>query len=102
VDVEVWGKQAEACNRFLVKGAPAFVEGRLRQDRWDDKATGKPRTRLMIRAERVQFLNGAPQRGPANSAVVRPAPEPAAPPQRPVGQPERGRMPARTFAQANG
>ena len=59
VDVEVWGKQAEACSRCLTKGAPAFIEGRLRQDRWEDKASGKARARLLVRADRVQFLNGA-------------------------------------------
>ena len=37
--VSVWGKQAEACNQYLVKGQQVLVEGRLRPD----PATGEPR-----------------------------------------------------------
>ena len=62
VDVEVLGRQAEPCGNYLRKGAPTFVEGSLRLDQWNDKATGQKRNRLLVRAERVQFLN-APQRG---------------------------------------
>jgi len=59
VDIEIWGKQAETCCQYLTKGAPAFVEGRLRCDRWEDKQTGQRRSRLFVRADRVQFLHGA-------------------------------------------
>ncbi len=62
VDVEVLGRQAEPCGNYLRKGAPTFVEGSLRLDQWNDKATGQKRNRLLVRAERVQFLN-APGRG---------------------------------------
>jgi single-strand DNA-binding protein len=37
--VSVWGKQAETCNQYLVKGQQVLVEGRLRPD----PATGGPR-----------------------------------------------------------
>jgi len=56
LDVEVWGKQAEACGEYLNKGAPAFVEGRLRTSQWQDRQTGEKRSRLRVRADRVQFL----------------------------------------------
>ncbi len=62
VDVEVLGRQAESCGNYLRKGAPAFVEGSLRYDQWNDKTTGQKRSRLLVRADRVQFLN-APARG---------------------------------------
>lgn len=62
VDIDVWGKQAESCNSYLKKGAPAFVEGRLRLDQWDDRETGKKRSRLLVTAERVQFLSSGPSR----------------------------------------
>jgi len=62
VDIDVWGKLAELCNQYLTKGAPAFVEGRLQYDSWDDRETGRKRSRLTVRADRVQFL-GAPARG---------------------------------------
>ena len=62
VDVEVWGRQAEACGNYLSKGAPALLEGRLQYDSWEDRETGRKRSKLLIRADRVQFL-GAPSRG---------------------------------------
>lgn len=56
VDVTVWGKVAENCGQYLQKGRPIFVEGRLVLDTWEDKATGQKRSRLRVRADRVQFL----------------------------------------------
>lgn len=56
VDVTVWGKVAENCGNYLTKGRPVFVEGRLVLDTWEDKATGQKRSRLRVRADRVQFL----------------------------------------------
>jgi single-strand DNA-binding protein len=62
VDLDVWGQQALSCSTYLRKGAPALVEGRLRLDQWDDRETGKRRSRLCVQAERVQFV-GPPLRG---------------------------------------
>ena len=36
VEVVVWGKQAEAVAGHLTKGRAVFVEGRLRQEAWED------------------------------------------------------------------
>ena len=55
----VWNKQAETCNQYLHKGSPLFVEGRLQSRTWEDNAGGK-RSVIEVRAERVQFLGGAP------------------------------------------
>lgn len=57
VDIDVWGRQAESCSTYLRKGSPALVEGRLRLDQWEDRETGKPRSRLKVTAEQVQFLS---------------------------------------------
>ena len=62
VDIETWGRTAESVNQFVRKGYAVFVEGRLRYDQWDDRETGKKRSRLTVSAERVQFLN-PPQGG---------------------------------------
>lgn len=63
VDIVVWGKQAENCNRFLDKGAPAFIEGRLSYEQWQDRESGAKRSRLRVVAERVQFLGSRSQDG---------------------------------------
>ncbi len=57
IDINVWGRQAESCNRFIKKGSQVFVEGRLKMDSWQDKETGKNRSRLFVVAERIQFLS---------------------------------------------
>jgi len=62
VDVVVWGKVAENAGRYLSKGRPVFVEGRLQLDTWQDKESGQNRQRLRVVAERLQFL-GAPSAG---------------------------------------
>ncbi len=74
VDIEIWGRQAETCDKYLNKGAPALIEGRLQYDQWEDRETGKKRSRLLVRAERVQFL-GAPSSGSSFGQDSKEAPE---------------------------
>jgi len=57
----VWDKQAEACNQYLHKGSPIFVEGRLQSRSWED-AAGQKRNVIEVRAERVQFLGSGTAR----------------------------------------
>ena len=69
VDVVVWGRQAETCRDYLTKGAPVFVEGRLQLDQWEGPE-GEKKSRMRVRADRVQFLSrsggsgGGGARGP--------------------------------------
>jgi len=57
VDVECFGKTAENVSKYFSKGKPILVEGRLRQDTWDDKTTGQKRSKLVIVLERFEFVN---------------------------------------------
>ncbi len=56
VDVEVWSRQAETCAEYLSKGSQVFVEGRLKLDQWENQQ-GEKRSKLRVRADRVQFLS---------------------------------------------
>jgi single-strand DNA-binding protein len=56
VDVTLWGRQAELAQQYLTKGRGVYVEGRLQMDTWDDKETGKKRSRLKVIGEVLQFL----------------------------------------------
>ena len=60
VDIEVWGRQAEICKQYLTKGRPVFVEGQLKLDQWEQD--GQKKSKLKVRADRVQFLGGGPAR----------------------------------------
>jgi single-strand DNA-binding protein len=56
VDVTFWGKQAEVLAQYTKKGDPIYIEGRLQLDTWDDKETGKKRSKLKVTGEQFQFL----------------------------------------------
>ncbi|MDE0735561.1 MAG: single-stranded DNA-binding protein [Pirellulaceae bacterium] len=58
VDVTLWARTAEVAGEYLSKGSPMLIEGRLRLDRWDDKETGKGRSKLAVTGERMQMLGG--------------------------------------------
>lgn len=58
IDIDVWGAQAESCSKYLAKGRPALVEGRLKFDSWQ-APDGSSRNKHIIVAERVVFLGGA-------------------------------------------
>jgi single-strand DNA-binding protein len=57
-DVTAWEKLGELVSQYLSKGRRCLVQGRLRQDSWDDKETGKKRTRVEVVATDVTFLDG--------------------------------------------
>lgn len=56
VDVTLWGRQAELAQQYLSKGRCAYIEGRLQLDSWDDKETGKKRSKLKVIGETLQFM----------------------------------------------
>ncbi|MCK9554677.1 single-stranded DNA-binding protein [bacterium] len=56
VDVVVWARQAETCVEYLDKGSPVLIEGSLQQDTWET-SNGEKRSKIRIRAQRVQFLS---------------------------------------------
>lgn len=66
VDVVTWGRQAETAAEYLTKGSPIFVEGRLQLDSWET-GEGDKRSKLRVRATRIQFL------GRGKGAAPRPA-----------------------------
>jgi single-strand DNA-binding protein len=57
--VVVWGKLAELCSQYLVKGRQVFLEGKLQTHQWEDK-DGKKNYTTEIHATSVQFLGGQP------------------------------------------
>ena len=88
--VVVFGKTADACQRYLGKGSPVMVEGRLQTDELEDRRTGQKRSRTRVMAENVQFIgaanktqqnaqNGANQGYSAPAPSYAPPPRPAAP-----------------------
>ncbi len=91
IDIDAFSRDAETIAKYLKKGSPLLVEGRLRLDQWDDKQTGQKRSRLGVVLERFQFLGGGTRPEEAPDAARRAAP-PSAPagaaPSAPVPPPE--------------
>jgi single-strand DNA-binding protein len=82
VDVTFFGRAAEIAEKYLTKGKPIFVEGRLHLEQWEDKTSGQKRSKLKVVGESLQMLGSRSD-----------APEQSAPPSRP--QPPAGRTPPR-------
>lgn len=66
-NVTAWEKLGELVMQYLAKGRRVLVQGRLRQDSWDDKETGKKQSRIEVVATDVTFLDG-PNGGDSASA----------------------------------
>lgn len=72
-DVTAWEKLGELANQYLSKGRRCLVQGRLRQDSWDDKETGKKRSRIEVVATDITFLDGPNGNEGAQSSAPRAA-----------------------------
>lgn len=53
-DITVWGGQGENCQRYLSKGSPIGVDGRLEWREWDGE--GGKRQAVDVVADTIQFL----------------------------------------------
>ncbi len=73
VDIVVWGKSGELCQRYLSKGSLALIEGRLQYEQWEDKTTGRRSSRLRVVADNVQFVGAKREGGDFNGSA--PAPQ---------------------------
>jgi single-strand DNA-binding protein len=84
VDCTAWGRTAENIQKYLTKGQPLFVEGRLHFHSWDGP-DGKKRSKLDVVVNQFQFIGapkgggaGGPTAGGAGRAAPAPAPSPDA------------------------
>lgn len=57
VDIDAFGKQAEVLTKYMRKGRPLMVEGRLKLDQWENNE-GQKRSKLGVVLENFQFLGG--------------------------------------------
>ena len=95
IDIEMFGRKAEVAGEYLKKGRPVFIEGRLKLDSWEDKASGQKRSKLKVIGESLEFLGSREGGGGGSSggeynegAPARQAGRPATPPKRPPADPD--------------
>jgi single-strand DNA-binding protein len=59
--VTLWDKKAEVAAKYLQKGKPVYIEGRLKIDEWTDR-DGNNRFTLDVTATDMQFIGSASDR----------------------------------------
>jgi single-strand DNA-binding protein len=73
VDIASFGRTAETLAKYLKKGRPILIEGRLKLDTWEDKQTNQKRSKLRVVCESFSFLDSA-RAGEGSPANTRSAP----------------------------
>ena len=63
IDVIAFGKQGESASKYLSKGRPVLIEGRLKWQTWEKE--GQKHTKHEVVADRIQFLGGTRPEGSA-------------------------------------
>ncbi|MDA1260316.1 MAG: single-stranded DNA-binding protein [Planctomycetota bacterium] len=71
-----FGKQAESFSRLFQKGKAILIEGRLREDKWQDKESGQNRSKVEIVADRWFFVGGRGEERGEDHGGERSAPAP--------------------------
>jgi single-strand DNA-binding protein len=97
IDVTFWGKQAEVVSKWMKKGNPMYIEGRLQLDTWDDKTSGQKRSKLRVVAEDFQFL-GSGERAPRGAEESYDDSRSSAPPTRSAPQQQQPQQQAQRTA----
>ena len=62
IDCRAFAKQAETMNKYLKKGSPVLIEGRLKFDSWTAQ-DGSKRSKHSVFVETFQFLGSGPGQG---------------------------------------
>lgn len=75
IDCEAWGRTGETIAKYVQKGRQLLVSGRLRQDTWQDKDTGKNRSTLRVVVEEFSFVSDGNRGGAAAPASSEPTVE---------------------------
>ena len=66
INVEIWGKQAETCYKYLNKGSRIGIEGNMRVDKYVD-SNGNTKYFTKVKASKFIFLDSNKQKSLAES-----------------------------------
>lgn len=58
-DCVAWGRTAETIAQYFKKGGSILVQGRLKQESWDDKQDGRKRYAVKVIVESFNFVGDA-------------------------------------------
>ena len=57
IDCNLFGNRASAICRYMVKGTKVAVEGHLHYSSWEDRETGKRRSKLDVTVDEIEFMS---------------------------------------------
>lgn len=81
-EISMFGKVGEMAAQLIKKGALVYIDGRIRNDSWDDKETGAKKYRSYIIADSFQVAKFAEDKigfnaaAPSDPMAQGPAPKP--------------------------
>lgn len=74
-NLEIWGKTAEIAGNYVRKGSLIGVQGALKIETWSDRNTGDPRSKPVIKVDRLELLGSKRDNDPSqvsNYSAVEP------------------------------
>jgi single-strand DNA-binding protein len=72
VNIVMFGKLAEIAGEYLAKGSKVYVEGKLKTEKYTDKATGADRYTTKVVAEKMDMLSSKAEGKPAATKPFNP------------------------------
>ncbi len=73
IDVKLLGPRAEKLAPYLTKGKRVTVQGKLKQERWEDRKSGQARSYLYVLVDELEFASSRNSGAEASPAPAAPA-----------------------------
>ena len=70
VDLTFWGRKAEVANKYLQKGSPVHIEGKLRYESWEKD--GQKRSRIKVVVDKLTLLGSKNSQSESDSEEGQP------------------------------
>ena len=83
VDVDAFDKQAEVITKYVHKGDPLFIEGRLKFEQWEAN-DGQKRSKLVVYLEKFEFISNRNENNSSDGSSYSGSYEQSSPPKRQV------------------
>lgn len=87
IDCVMFGNRAQSLANILHRGMKVAIEGKLRWSQWQDRESGKNRSKIEVVVDEVEFMSSRDQQGqqgqpggyPQQGGYAQPAPQMGAP-----------------------
>lgn len=57
IDCVVFGNRAKSLSQYIHKGTKVAIQGKLNQDRWQDRETGKMRSSVSVYVDEIELMS---------------------------------------------